>query len=71
MTDPISLNTILEYVKKLDIDDQQYLQEIIQRRIAEAKRAVIVSRAKKAKGNVRKHVCRSGSANDLLADLNG
>ena len=70
-SEAVSLNTVLEYVDKLDIEDQQYLQEIIHRRLIDAKRSVIVSRAKQAKANVRKHTSRSGTAKDLLADLNG
>ena len=37
-TEAVSLNTVLEYVDKLDIEDQQYLQEIIHRRLIDAKR---------------------------------
>jgi len=65
-----SLNTVLEYVDKLDLKDQQYLQEIICRRLTDAKRAALVRRAKQARGNVRKNLCRIGSAHDLLANLN-
>jgi SH3-like domain-containing protein len=70
-TDAVSINTVLEYVDKLDIEDQQYLQELIQRRLIDAKRTAIMSRAKQAKGNVRKHTSKKGTAMDLLADLNG
>jgi SH3-like domain-containing protein len=70
-TEAVSLNTVLEYVDKLDIEDQQYLQEIIHRRLIDAKRTAIASRAKQAKASVRKHTSRSGTAKDLLADLNG
>ena len=70
-SEAVSLNTVLEYVDKLDLEDQQYLQEIIHRRFTDAKRAALVRRAKQARGNVRKNQCRIGSANDLLADLNG
>lgn len=70
-TEAVSLNTVLEYVDKLDIEDQQYVQEIIHRRLLDAKRTAIVSQAKQAKTNVRKHTSRSGTAKDLLADLNG
>ncbi|MCX6685129.1 MAG: hypothetical protein NTV10_00515 [Methanoregula sp.] len=53
------------------MEDQQYLQEIIHRRLIDAKRSALVRRAKQAKGSVRKNQCRSGTAKDLLADLNG
>ena len=67
----VSLNTVLEYVDKLDIEDQQYLQELIRRRLAERRRAGIVRRAKTAKTLYRKKQSRTGTAKDLLADLNG
>ena len=70
-TEAVSLNTILENVDKLDIEDQQYIQEVLHRRLIDAKRTDIVSQAKRAKTNVQKQTVRSGTAKDLLADLNG
>ena len=70
-SEAVSLNTVIEYVDKLDIEDQQYLQELIHRRLIDAKRSAIVNRAKQAKVSLRKNQCRSGTAKDLLADLNG
>ena len=67
-TESVSLNTLLEYVDRLDIEDQQYLQEIIQRRMAEKKRSAIARRAKQARAHLGKS--REGTAQDLLADLN-
>jgi len=67
-TETVSLNTVLEYVGKLDIEDQHYLLEILHRRIINAKRMAIVRRAKQAKANMQKHKSRSGTAKDLLAD---
>jgi len=71
VSEAVSLNTVLEYVDKLDIEDQQYIQEIIQRRLIDAKRSALVHRAKEAKGSVRKNQSRIGTAKVLLADLNG
>ena len=70
-SEAVSLNTVLEYVDKLDIEDQQYLLEIIHRRLVDAKRSALVRRAKQVKGSVKKNHCRNGTAKDLLADLNG
>jgi hypothetical protein len=66
-----SLNTVLEYVDELDIEDQQYVQEIIRSRLIEKRRSAIVLRAKQAKTACKKNQSRSGTAKDLLADLNG
>jgi SH3-like domain-containing protein len=70
-SETVSLNTVLEYVEKLDIEDQQYLQELIHRRLIDAKRSALLGRARQAKGSVKKQMSRSGTAKDLLADLNG
>lgn len=66
----LSLNTVLEYINRLDLEDQQYLQEIIQRRIVDARRNALVRRARQARVNENKGQCKSGSAKELLADLN-
>jgi hypothetical protein len=57
-------------VDKPGIEDQQYLQEIIHRRLPDAKCTAIVSRAKQSKADVPKQASRSGTAKDLPADLN-
>lgn len=67
----VSINTVLEYVDKLDSDDQQYLAELLHKRLIDAKRRAIVKKAGQARENVRKGRCKTGSAKDLLADLNG
>ena len=55
---------------KPGIEDQHFLQEIIHRRLPNAKCMAIVSRAKQAKADVPKQASRSGTAKDLPADLN-
>jgi hypothetical protein len=67
----VSINTVLEYVDKLDSDDQEYLSELLKKRLIDSKRAEIAKREAQAKENVRKGRYKSGSAQDLLADLNG
>jgi hypothetical protein len=68
----VSINTVLEYIDKLDSDDQQYLSELLHKRLVDSKRAAIAKRARQtAKENERKGRCKTGSVKDLLADLNG
>ena len=67
----VSINTVPGYVDKLDSDDQQYLSELLHKRLIDSKRAKIAKRARQAKENVRKGRCKTGSAKDLLSDLNG
>lgn len=66
-----SLNAVLEEVSKLDIEDQQYIQEIISRRLADRRRSEIAQRAQEAKEHATTGKARRGTAHDLLADLNG
>jgi hypothetical protein len=67
----VSINTVLEYVEKLDSDDQQYLSELLHKRLVDAKRAAIAKRARQAKENERKGRCKTGSVKELRSDLNG
>jgi len=67
----VSINTIPGYVEKLDSDDQQYLSDLLHKRLIDSKRAAIGTRAKQARENERKGRCKSGSAQDLRSDLNG
>lgn len=67
----VSINTVLEYVDKPGSDDQQYLSELLHKRLIDSKRAAIAKRATQAKENVRKGRCKTGSAKDLRSDLNG
>jgi hypothetical protein len=67
----VAINTVPGYVDKLDSDDQQYLSDLLHKRLIDSKRAAIGTRAKQARENVRKGRCKSGSAKDLRSDLNG
>jgi len=67
----VSINTVPGYVDKLDSDDQHYLSELLHKRLIDSKRAKIAKRARQAKKNERKGRCKTGSAKDLLSDLNG
>jgi len=67
----VSINTVPGYVDKPGSDDQQYLSELLHKRLIDPKRAAIAKRATQAKENVRKGRCKTGSAKDLRSDLNG
>jgi hypothetical protein len=69
-TGTITLNSVLESVACLDLEDQQYLQDVIRRRLVEAKRTALAKRAAEARTAAKKKRTRSGTAHDLLADLN-
>ena len=67
----LSINTVPGYVDKLDSDDQQYLSELLHKRLIDSKRKALAKRTTQAEENVRKGRCTTGSANDLRSDLNG
>jgi len=67
----VSINTVPGYVDKPGSNDQQYLSELLHKRLIDSKRKALAKRATQAKENVRKGRCKTGSAKDLLADLNG
>jgi len=49
----VSLNTVLEYVDKPDIEDQQYPIEVIRHRVTDVKRSALARRAKQARVNMQ------------------
>ena len=53
-SEAVSLNTVLEYVDKLDIEDQQYVREIIRSRLIEKKRSAIVPGQNRQKQHAKK-----------------
>jgi hypothetical protein len=64
-----TINTILEEIDSLDIDDRVYLHDILTRRLIEARRKAIAGRAKEARDNHLNGQCRRGTVDELLDDL--
>ncbi|MCX9009694.1 MAG: hypothetical protein OIN66_01110 [Candidatus Methanoperedens sp.] len=66
----VTINEVLEETEQLDIDDREYLLNILSKRLVELRRAQISKRAKEAVGAYKKGTVKSGKFNDLWKDLN-
>jgi len=62
----VNINTILENVSSLSIEDQSYIAEILNNRIHEKRRVEIFQRAKEAEENYQASNVSKGNAHDLL-----
>jgi len=65
-----NINKVLEKIKKLDIEDQEYISDILNKRIIESKRLAIAQSAKEIMHDYKTGKCKSGNINDLWNDLN-
>ncbi len=66
----VTINEVLEETEHLDVDDREYLLNILSKRLVELRRAKISKRAKEAVGAYKKKKVKSGNFNDLWKDLN-
>lgn len=65
----ITLNKVIDEFNELPMKEKEYAIEIINKRLIEERRTAICKRAKEAKANYKKRKTKSGSAKDLLKDL--
>ncbi len=63
------VNRLIEEFGDLALEDKEYVVELIQKQLIEAKREQLSRRAKQASQNLSKGKVRQGSATDLLKDL--
>jgi len=70
MSTTITVNKVLEEIDQLDIDDRNYIHQILSYRLIDAERLRIAKRALEAEENYSQGQVRSGSVNDLLSELN-
>ncbi|MBC8487373.1 MAG: hypothetical protein H8D45_15190 [Bacteroidetes bacterium] len=61
-----NVNTILQNISSLSLEDQFYIAEILDKRIHELKREKIFQRAKEAEENYKANRVTVGNAHDLL-----
>ena len=66
----VTINDVLEEVEHLDINDQEYVVDILSKRLIESRRAEISTRVKEAMGAYKEGKVKSGSLDDLWKDLN-
>jgi len=70
MSATVTINKVLEEIDQLDIDDQNYIHNILSCRLIDAERSLIAKRAQEAEENYSRGQVRSGSVNDLMSELN-
>ncbi len=63
------VNKLIEEFVDLPLEDKEYVAELIQKQLIEAKRDQLSRRAKQASQNLSKGKVRQGSIADLLKDL--
>jgi hypothetical protein len=69
MANPVLFHELVEYVDELSTDDQEMLFELIRKRRIEKRRAEIAENAAQTLAAVRAGTAKSGSVEDLKADL--
>jgi len=70
MSKLITLNKVLEETEHLDLDDREYLLDILSKRLVELRRTEISKRVKEAVTAYKEGNVKSGSFDDLWKDLN-
>ena len=65
----IALQTVIEYVEALSLEDQDLLIELIQRRRIEKRRAEIAENAAQTLASLKAGKAKRGTLADLKADL--
>lgn len=64
-----TLDEVLNEFNRLPLGDKEYVVDVMERQIIEAKREAIAKRARKAMANLRKGAVRKGSVKELYKDL--
>jgi hypothetical protein len=65
----VTLNKVIEDFRKLPLPEREYLIDIFEKQMIEAKRETISRRAKRAIFNLRRGAVKRGSVKDLYKDL--
>ena len=64
-----TLNEVLNEFNRLPLGEKEYVVEVMERQLIEAKREAIAKRAKKAMTHLRKGTVRKGTIRELYKDL--
>jgi hypothetical protein len=64
-----TLDEVLNEFNRLPLGDKEYVVDVMERQLIEAKREAIAKRARKAMANLRKGAVRKGSVKELYKDL--
>jgi hypothetical protein len=63
------LNNVISNFDKLSLNDKEYVTEIIEKQLIEAKRDAIAGRTRGALANLKKGKVKKGKIKDLYKDL--
>jgi hypothetical protein len=66
----INISDVFETIEELDIDNQEYLSEVLSKRLIELRRVKIFKRAQEAEQTYREGKVKKGNIKDLWKDLN-
>ncbi|MEW6326668.1 MAG: hypothetical protein AB1487_03610 [Thermodesulfobacteriota bacterium] len=64
-----TISKVIEEFSILPLEDKEYLIEIMEKQLIEAKRERMAQRAKEAMGNFKKGLIKKGTVKDLREDL--
>ena len=65
----VTLNDVLKDFSLLPLSDKEYVVEIMEKQLIEAKRDDIARRAKRAMKNLKRGAAKKGTAEDLYKDI--
>lgn len=65
----VTLNKVIRDFSLLPLDDKEYVVDIAEKQLIEAKRDAIARRAKRAMSNLRRRTVKKGTVKDLYKDL--
>jgi len=65
----VTLNKVIEDFQKLPLPEREYVIDIIEKQLIEAKREAIFRRAKRAVLNLKKGAVKKGTLKELYKDL--
>jgi hypothetical protein len=65
----ITLDKVIKDFNQLPLDDKEYVIDIIEKQLVEAKRDALAKRANRAMANLRKGAVKKGTLKDLYRDL--
>jgi hypothetical protein len=69
MSQPIKLQTAIEYIEELSVEEQDLVVELIQKRRVENRRAEIAQNAAQTFEALKSGTAKRGTLEDLKADL--
>jgi len=65
----VTLNKVIDDFRKLPLPEKEYVIDIIEKQLIEAKREAISRRARRAALNLKKGAVKKGTVKELYKDL--